>query len=55
MSAQNLDKAILDVIDQNDKVVEMYCDKSADFESAAKVIDVVKQNKWKIVIKTKSN
>lgn len=52
VSSQNLDKAILDVIDPNDKIVEMYCDKAADFESAARVIDVVKQNQWKIVIKT---
>ena len=52
VSSQNLDKAIQDVIDSNDKIVEMYCDKAADFESAARVIDVVKQNQWKIVIKT---
>ena len=52
VSSQNLDKALLDVVDPEDKIVEMYCDKAADFESAARVIDVVKQNQWKIVIKT---
>lgn len=52
VSSLNLDKAIQDVIDPEDKIVEMYCDKAADFESAARVIDVVKQNQWKIVIKT---
>lgn len=52
VSSQNLDKAIQDVINLDDKIVEMYCDKAADFESAARVIDVVKQNQWKIVIKT---
>lgn len=52
VSSQNLDKAIQDAINPEDKIVEMYCDKAADFESAARVIDVVKQNQWKIVIKT---
>jgi biopolymer transport protein ExbD len=55
VSSQNLAKAISDAIDPEDKTVELYCDKRADFESAAMVIDVVKQNQWKIVIKTKSN
>ena len=52
VSSQNLDKALLDVVDPEDKIVEMYCDRYADFESAARVIEVVKQNQWKIVIKT---
>ena len=52
VSSQNLDKALLDVVDPEDKIVELYCDKKADYESAARVIDVVKQNQWKIVIKT---
>ena len=54
VSSQNLDKALQGVVNE-DKIVEMYCDRKADFESAARVIDVVKQNKWKIVIKTKPN
>ncbi|MFP5470428.1 MAG: biopolymer transporter ExbD [Bacteroidia bacterium] len=55
VSPQNLAQAITNAIDPEDKTVELYCDKHADFESAAMVIDVVKQNQWKIVIKTKSN
>jgi biopolymer transport protein ExbD len=55
VSEQNLTKAIEDAIDPEDKIVELYCDRKANFESAALVIDIVKRNQWKIVIKTKSN
>jgi biopolymer transport protein ExbD len=55
VTSQNLAQAIANAIDPEDQTVELYCDRKASFESAALVIDVVKQNKWKIVIKTKSN
>lgn len=47
-----LESEIIKVIDK-DKVVELYADKQSDFGIAAEVIEIVKQNQWKIVLMTK--
>jgi biopolymer transport protein ExbD len=52
VTMETLEKELKLVIEP-DKIVELRSDKKAEFDYAAKVISIVKQNKWKIVIITK--
>ncbi|MFN3917134.1 MAG: ExbD/TolR family protein [Flavobacteriales bacterium] len=52
VTMETLEKELKLVIDE-DKIVELRSDKKAEFDYAAKVISIVKQNRWKIVIITK--
>lgn len=54
VSMENLEKELKLIIEEN-KTVELRSDKKAEFDYAARVIGIVKQNKWKIVIITKQS
>lgn len=50
-SIEDAEMMILDVVDQ-DKVVELYADKKAEYGIAVQVIDIAKRNKLKIALMT---